>query len=114
MLHSQQQGGVWEACPARQNVQQCWDRPEHGLSGMWNVNRVCYQQQPSYRSQLPVLSLGSSKPHAPAAAQGLLVRLDQTITVLHTNLPGNLSYPNSGLSLCSLHSVLGSDTNALQ
>lgn len=62
MLRSQEQGGVWESCPARQNVQQCWDRPEHGLSGMWNVKRVCYQQQPSYRSQQPVLSLGSSKP----------------------------------------------------
>lgn len=80
---------------------------------MWNVNRVRYQQQPSYRSQPPVLSLGSSKPHAPAAAQGQLVTLDQIMTVLYTNLPSNLSYLNSGLSLCSLHTALGSDTNAL-
>lgn len=39
-----------------------------GLSGMWNVNRVCYQQQPRFGLQPKptALSLGSSKAHAPA------------------------------------------------
>lgn len=44
--------GVWEECPAWQSL-----RPSGsiagtggniGLSGMWNVNRACYQQQPSF------------------------------------------------------------------
>lgn len=68
-----------------------------GARTVWNVE--CKQSVLPATAQ-PRIPTGRAVPReqpspAPAAAQGQLVTLDQIITAPHTNLPGNLSYPNS-------------------